>query len=118
MKTPFISLFIFTFSLSCFGQEVEFSTSLSTSSEVRFQSASGIGLQYQQNVSSKFKIGLGIYYNSRESNFDYLPYVDADPSLILAQKINSHSQRFSFRLNFQGLLLDNENASLMSINIC
>lgn len=111
MKT-FISLYFIVFSLSCFGQEVELCSSLNTSSELRFQSAHGIGIQYQHNLSSKFKVGIGIHYNFNNSKFDYLPYLDADPTLIISQKITSHSQRFSFRINIQTLLLDNENASI------
>ncbi len=112
MKTSFISLLIIAFGLSCFGQEVEFCSSLNTSSELRFQSAYGIGLQYQHNISSKLKVGLGLHYNFNNSQFDYLPYVDADPTLIISQKINSQSRRFSYRINIQGLLVDNENASI------
>jgi hypothetical protein len=112
MKTSFISFLIIAFGLSCFGQEIEFSSSLNTSSELRFQNAYGIGLQYQHNISSKFKVGLGIHYNFHNSQFDYLPYVDFDPNFIISQKINSHSHRFSYRINIQGLLLDNENASI------
>jgi len=112
MKTSFISFLIITFGLSCFGQEIEFSCSLNTSSELRFQNAHGIGLQYQHNISSKFKIGLGIHCNFNNSQFDYLPYADFNPNFIISQKINSHSQRFSYRINMQGLLLDNENASI------
>jgi hypothetical protein len=112
MKISFISFLIIAFGVSCFGQEIEVSSSLNTTSELRFQNAYGIGLQYQHNISSKFKVGLGIHYNSSYSQFDYLPYVDADPTLIIAQKIHSHSQRFSYRFNIQGLLMDNENASI------
>ena len=112
MKTPlfiFLALFI---GLTCFGQELEFSGSLNTSTEKRFQNAFGIGLQYQQNVSSKFKIGLGIHYNFNNVKFDEIPYVDGDPTLVIADRIHSISRRFSIRLNIQGLLKNNENASI------
>jgi hypothetical protein len=112
MKTSFISFLIIVFGLSGFGQEIEFCSSLNTSSELRFQNAFGIGLQYQHNISPKIKVGLGIHYNFHNSQFDYLPYVDFDPNFIISQKINSHSQRFSYRINIQGLLLDNDNASI------
>ena len=112
MKTALILFLAISFAFSCFGQEIEFCSSLNTSSEVRFQNAKGVGVQYQQILSKKNKIGIGIHFNSRCSQFDFLPYIDADPNLIVALKIHSHSERFSFSANFQNLVLDNENVSI------
>ena len=112
MKTPLLTLLALLIGLSCFGQEVEFSSSLNTSTEKRFQNAYGIGLQYQHNISSKFKVGLGVHYNFNNVKFDDIQYVDGDPNLIIADKIYSSSKRFSIRLNIQGLLKNNENVSI------
>jgi hypothetical protein len=98
--------------ISCFGQEVEFCSSLNTSSEKRFQNAYGIGLQYQHDVGNKFKAGLGVHYNFKNSHFDDIPYNDGDPNLIIADKISSNSNRFSIRLNIQSLLKSNEYVSI------
>jgi len=112
MKAPLITFFVFSIGLSCFGQEVEFCSSLNTSSEQRFQNSFGIGLQYQHDLSNKFKVDLGVHYNFNKSQFDNIPYVDADPNLIIADKINSNSKRFSVRLNIQRFLKNNENVSI------
>ena len=112
MKTTLLTFLAFIIGLSCFGQEIELKSSLSTSSEQRFQGSYGIGLQYQNNIGHKFKIGFGFHYNFNNSQFDYIPYVDANPEIIAAQKINSNSKRFSPRLNIQWLVRDNENVSI------
>jgi hypothetical protein len=112
MKTTLLGLFAFFIGLTCFAQEVEFSSSLNTSTENRFQNAYGIGFQYQYNVGSKFKVGLGVHYNFNNVKFDEIPYVDGDPNLIIAEEIHSKSKRFSIRLNVQRLLKNNENASI------
>ncbi len=111
MKTLLTSLFILFTGLYCFGQEVEFCGSVNTSSEERFQNATGLGLQYQQDIGKKFKAGLGVHYNSARVTFDHIVYIDADPNILVVDRINSASRRFSFRLNLQGLLRDNENVS-------
>lgn len=112
MKTRVIIFFALLSGISCFGQEIEFCSSLNTSSEQRFQSAYGIGLQYQHDIGSKFKAGLGMHYNFNHSQFDYIPYVDGNPNLIIADKINSYSQRLSIRLNIQGSLMNKECVSI------
>ncbi len=111
MKTLLTSLFILFTSLYCFGQEVEFCGSVNTSSEERFQNAAGLGLQYQQDIGKKFKAGLAVHYNSARVTFDHIVYIDAAPNLIVVDRINSASRRFSIRLNLQGMLRDNENVS-------
>jgi len=112
MKTTLLAVIAFVFEITCFGQEIELNSSLSTSSEQRFQGSPGIGLQYQHGISSKFQVGFGLQYNFKKSEFDHIPFIDADPTLIVAEKINSNSQRFSLRLNIQRLLKDNENVSV------
>lgn len=112
MKTTLLGLLAFFVGLTCFAQELEFSSSLNTSSEKRFQNARGIGFQYQNNIGTKFKVGLGIYYNFNNIKFDEIPYIDADPNLLVADKIHSKSKRFSIRLNIQWLLKNSENASI------
>jgi len=104
-----ITLFMGIF---CFGQEVECSTSLNTSSEQRFQNAQGIGLQYQQDISTKFKLGFGVHYNFNNVNFNQLAYIDAIPFPPSVEKVHSKSKRVSFRLNIQGLLKNNEYVSI------
>jgi hypothetical protein len=110
MKTTILELLVFFIGLTCFSQEVEFCSSLNTSTENRFQNAYGIGLQYQHNIGSKFKVGLGVHYNFNNAQFDENP--DFDPNLIIADEIHSKSKRFSIRLNIQRLLKNNENASI------
>jgi hypothetical protein len=80
--------FIFCFDeLSCFEQEVEFCDSVNTSSEQRFQNAYGVGLQCQQDLNQKFKVGLGIHYNFNDAVFDHIPYLDASPGLFAAEML-------------------------------
>jgi len=112
MKKTFLIFLIIFSGLSCFGQEIEFCGSLNTSSEQRFQSSEGIGLQYQHDIGNKFKLGVGVHYNFNNSRFDYIPYIDADPNLIVTEKINSDSYRFAIRVNIQRLLKNNENVSI------
>lgn len=112
MKTTLISCFILFVTISCFGQEVEFCGSFNTSSEQRFQNAYGVGLQYQHELSQKWKIGFGVHYTTNAANFDHIPYVDADPLNVVTDKINSSAKRFSVRLNLQRYLKNNENLSL------
>lgn len=108
LSIAFLILFI---GVSCFGQEFEINGSLNTSSEKRFQGAYGIGLQYQHDIGNKFKAGIGIHYNSKNAEFDEIQYVDADPDLLIADRINSSANRFSLRANIQRLLIDNEHVS-------
>ncbi len=112
MKTLLTILVSFWMGLSCFGQEIEFSGSLNTSSEQRFQNAYGFGLQYQQDLSRKFKIGLGLHYNFNNASFDHIPYIDAAPNLLVAEMIHSTAKRISIRFNIQGLLMNTRYVSL------
>ena len=112
MKILLIVFFVAFIRLSCFSQEFEFCGSLNTSSEKRFQSAYGIGVQYNQAINTKFKVGLGVHYNFKNVNFEDISHADWDPYLIISDKINSSSRRFSIRLNIQRFLLSNKNVSL------
>jgi hypothetical protein len=112
MKPSLLAFLAFFIGLTCFAQEVEFNSSLNTSTENRFQNAYGIGIQYQNNLGSKFKVGLGVQYNFNNVRFDEIPNVDGNPNLIIAEEIHSKSKRFSIRLNIQWLLKNNENASI------
>jgi hypothetical protein len=112
MKTTLLTFLAFFIGLTCFAQEVEFCSSLNTSTENRFQNAYGIGIQFQHNLGNKLKVGLGVHYNFNNVKFDENPYVDGDPNLIIAEEIHSKSKRFSIRLNIQRLLKNNENASI------
>jgi hypothetical protein len=112
MKWPSITILLLFFSIYCFGQEFEFCTSMNTSSENRFKDASGIGFQYQHDIGSKFKTGLGVHYNFNNIRFDDIPYVDGDPNLLIADRIHSTSKRVSFRLNIQRLLTNRGNLSI------
>lgn len=98
--------------LSCLAQEVEFCSSMNTSSEQRFQSAYGMGLQYQHEIGAKYKAGLGVHYNLNSVEFTEQPYIDAIPFPPSIEKINSNSKRFSIRLNIQRLIKNNENVSI------
>lgn len=111
-------LIFFSFALilafSCLGQEVEFCGSLNSSTEQRFKSAYGIGLQYQHDISQKFKVGLGVHYNFKNTQFTEEAYIDPVPFPPSIKETYSESRRFSIRLNIQGLLRNNENV-LISI---
>jgi hypothetical protein len=112
MKTLLTIFFYLFLSLVCFGQEFELGGSLNTSSDQRLQNALGIGLQYQQDIIKRVKVGLGVHYNYKNTSFEYIPNVDFDPTRIESEKINASTNRFSVRLNAQYLLKDNEYASL------
>jgi hypothetical protein len=112
MKTTLLGILVFFIGLTCFAQELEFSGSVNTSTEKRFQNAYGIGTQYQHNIGTKFIVGLGIHYNFNKNTFDDIPYIDGDPNLVVADKVHSESKRISVRLNIQGLIKNNENASI------
>ena len=103
-----INLFI---GIYCFGQELEVCTSINTSSEQRFQGATGFGFQYQQDMNRKYIVGFGVHYIFNNTNFYDFPWVD-EPNSEIIEKINSQPQKFSIRLNVQRLLKDNENVSL------
>lgn len=96
----------------CYAQEVEICGSLNTSSERRFQSALGIGLQYHHDISKRFRLGFGVHYNFNKEQFFDRPYIDAAPGSVIVDKTNSDTKRFSIRLNIQGLIKDNEYVSL------
>jgi len=98
--------------LSCLGQEVEFCGSFNTSNEQRFQNGYGVGIQYQHDISHNWKVGLGVHYNFKKAQFTDQPYIDAIPFPPSIENVNSNSQRYSIRLNIQGLLMDNANVSL------
>ena len=55
--------------ISCFAQEVEVCGSIGSSSEMRFKDAYGFGLQYQQGIGKKFKLGLGAHYYYNNAHF-------------------------------------------------
>ncbi len=76
-------------SLFCFSQELEFCTSLTSSTEQRFQDANGFGIKYQQAISQKFKVGLGIQYIYNNALFEEKPNLDWDTTLNTVNKINS-----------------------------
>jgi hypothetical protein len=98
--------------LTCNAQEIEFCSSLNTSSERRFDRAMGIGLQYQQNISPKYKIGLGIHYNFNHAQFIDYPHYDTYSLNSKAISFFSHSKHASIRLNIQRIIKDNDNVSL------
>ncbi len=112
MKIFSIACLVLFTGLSCFGQEIEICGSINSSTEKRFQNAYGIGFQYQHDIGNKFKTGLGVHYNAKNNEFDEIQYVDADPDLLIADRINSTARRFSIRLNFQSYLKNNEHVSL------
>jgi len=98
--------------LSCFGQEVEVCSSFNTSNEQRFQNGFGVGIQYQHDISRKWKVGLGLHLNSKKAQYTDEPYIDANPFPHSVEKVNSNSQRYSIRLNMQRLLMNNAHVSL------
>ncbi len=98
--------------LSCIGQEVEVCTSLNTSNVQRFQSGIGVGIQYQQDIARNWKVGLGLHLNSKKAKFSDEAYIDAIPFPPSVERVNSNSQRYSIRLNIQGLLINNAYVSL------
>lgn len=93
------------------GQEVEFCTSLTTSTEPRFQNAIGIGFQYQKYILPWLKTGMGVQYIFNDNRFIALPYEAPEPGVNDTEKITSFPKRASFRLNIQGLILDNKYVS-------
>jgi hypothetical protein len=107
-----LTMLAFITGLTCLAQELELTGSLNTSSEQRFQSAFGYGLQYQHSINSLYKIGFGVHFNFNKSQFDKIPYFIASPMGIIDEQIKSNSNRFSIRLNIQRLLRDNENVSI------
>jgi len=112
MKTTLLTFLALITGITCLAQEIEFAGSLNTSSEQRFQSAFGYGLQYQQGINSKYKVGIGVHFNFNKSEFDNIPYFIGSSMGIIDEQIKSNSNRFSIRLNIQRLLRDNENVSL------
>jgi len=112
MKRLFVISIALLIGSWCYSQEIELNGSLNTSSEIRLQSAAGIGVQYQNDLGRKFKIGIGMQYISNSTQFDDIPHIDANPQFIVSEKINSNSHRVSFRLNIQGMLINNEYVSL------
>ncbi len=112
MKRLYFALAFFFAVLSCAGQELEFCTSLNTSSEPRLQNAAGFGLRCQHSIGKKILAGLGIHYNFRNSGFDEVRYIDGDPDLLVVDRIKSDSYRLSLRLNLQAIMINNNNASL------
>ena len=112
MKLHLITLALLLFTISSFGQELEFCGSVSTAGEQRFQNATGIGLRYEGAIGSKYKIGMGVHFNFNTASFDHIPYIDADPINVYTEKINSSSQRLSFRFNIQRMIKNNEHVSL------
>jgi len=112
MKTLLTIFFYLFLSLVCFGQELELSGSLNTSSDQRLQNALGVGLQYQQDIIKRVKVGLGVHYNYKNTSFEYIPNVVYDPTRIESEEIYASTNRFSVRLNAQYLLMDNEYVSL------
>ncbi len=112
MKKLISLTFMLLMGLFCLAQEVEFCGSLNTSSVINYQNAYGIGLQYQHDISQKFKVGFGIHYNFKNSNF-IKEFEDIDGSAPhWIENTNSKSRRFSIRLNIQRLVRDNENLSI------
>jgi hypothetical protein len=110
MNVPKIFLCLSTvivMQLPSFAQELEFCGSLNTSSEQRFEKAKGIGLQYQQNILPKYKIGIGTHYNYDNTSFNTSFNGATD-----VEGIRSNAKRISLRLNIQRLLKDNEYVSL------
>ena len=112
MKSGLFLVLVMLSGLACFGQEVEFCGSLTTSTEQRFQNASGIGIQYQHDIGNRFIVGLGGQFISKKASFDDIPFIDGDPNLLVADKVTSTSHRFSVRLNIQYLLRTNEHFSM------
>jgi len=94
---------------SSFAQELELCGSIGSSSDMKFKDAYGIGLQYQQGIGKKLKLGLGTHYYHNNAHF-------TTESQLMGGDIYSHyvtrydvnSQRFSLRLNMQVLLRDND----------
>lgn len=108
----FIALLI---GISCFAQEIEVCGSFGTSSEIRFRDAFGVGLQYQHDIGKKLKVGFGTNYYNKNSNFteEYQPLAGYnDPNGHWVTKYDVESNRFSLRLNIQGILRDNEHLSI------
>ena len=112
MKTFLLTFSVFSLGLICFGQEIEFCGSLNASSEQRFKNSPGIGIQYQHYLGKNYRVGLGIHYNFKNAHFDYIPVVDADPTAVVAEEINSNSNCVSIRLNIQRLLKNDDYVSI------
>jgi hypothetical protein len=112
MKKIIFMISVLIPTISCYTQEVEMMSSINTSTEQRLQNAFGIGAQYQQNLFGKYKLGLACHLNYNNSNFDYIPYLDASPNSVASDEIESSAYRFSVRFNLQKILKDNDFACI------
>ena len=114
MKKLIFAIFMLLIGIPCFAQEVELSGSLTNSfNEPRLQNAFGIGVQYQHDIGQLFKLGFGVHYNYKHANFhEEYSSINSMYSPHWVEEINSKYNRFSGRLNIQGMLKENESASI------
>lgn len=100
--------------VSCFSQKIIFCGSLTNSfNEPRLQNSFGIGLQLQHDINQRMKIGAAIHYNFKHSNFhEEYTYIDGSYGPHWVSEINSKIYRISSRLNLQGILKEDESASI------
>jgi hypothetical protein len=115
MKKLALVLLMLIVKISCFAQAVELSGSLTNSfNEPRLQNALGIGMLYQHDLNQKLKLGFGVHYNFNRVNFhEEYSYIDGMIGPHWVSEINSSINRISSRLNVQGVLKENESASIL-----
>jgi hypothetical protein len=102
-------LLIFTvLSISCFSQDIEICSSISTSTSYLFQNATGIGLQYFHDFGPKSKLEIGIHYNQHSSFHDEVYSSDADPSEYDFSHETFDVNKISIRLSRQKYIKNNE----------
>jgi hypothetical protein len=110
MRTFIVFIALLPINLICLAQEIEFCSSINTSSEQRFMNAYGIGIQYQQKILSKYQLGLGLHFKKNETEFDYNSITDVGQ--LYGDHINSDSRIFSIRINVQRIIKENESILL------
>jgi len=114
MKKLIAIIYLLIIGVSCFSQEIILCGSLTNSfNEPRLQNAFGFGLQFQHYINQKMKMGFAVHYNFKHANFhEEYTYIDGGYGPHWVSEINSKINRVSSRLNLQGILKENESASI------
>jgi hypothetical protein len=94
------------------GQEIEVVTSLSTSSDLKFQSSHGIGLKIFKELNKKYLIGVAGHYNFNSGTFDRIDQDDASFNYYYIRITSCKVKRTSLRISLQRFLINNDYVSL------
>lgn len=82
---------------TCFAQDLEFCGTYSIASDQRFQNATGIGLQYQNDLGKYWRIGVGMYYNANTASYDETFLTNDNSTTVF--KMTAEPHRFTIRVN-------------------